>query len=63
MMWLPSMTYALPYSYMTKKQVHLAQKKVTSTSLSKGGYSSKTPRAVVFVPRRFLGIGDRHLLL
>ena len=61
MMWLPSMTHALPCSYMTKKQLHLAQKKMTSTSLSKWGYSSKIPRAVVFRPRRFLGIGDRHL--
>ena len=56
------MTYALPCSsYMTKQQLHLAQKKMTSTSFSKRGYSSKTPRAVVFGPRRFLGIGDRHL--
>jgi hypothetical protein len=34
---------------------------MTSTSLSKRGYSSKTCRAVVFGPRRLLGIGDRHL--
>jgi hypothetical protein len=61
MMWLPSMAYCLPCSYMTKKQLHHIQKKMTSTSLSKRGYSSKTPRAVVFGPRRFLGIGDRHL--
>ena len=33
---------------------------MTSTSLSKRGCSSKTPHAVVFGPRRFLGIGDRH---
>jgi hypothetical protein len=61
MMWLPSMTYCLPCSYMTKNQLHHVQKKMTSTSLSKRGYSSKTSRAVVFGPRRFLGIGDRHL--
>ena len=61
MMWLPSMAYALPCSYMTKAQLKTVQTKMTSTSLSKRGYSSKTPHAVVFGPRRFLGIGDRHL--
>jgi hypothetical protein len=30
-------------------------------SLSKIGYSSKTSRAVVFGPHRYLGIGLRHL--
>jgi hypothetical protein len=61
MMWLPSMTYCLPCSYMANTQLHHIQKKMTSISLSKRGYSSKTSRAVVFGPRRFLGISDRHL--
>jgi hypothetical protein len=60
-MWLPSMVYVLPCTHMTKTQLHHIQKKMVSISLSKRGYSSKTPRAVVFGPRRFLGIGDRHL--
>jgi hypothetical protein len=61
MMWLPSMTYCLPCSYMTETQLHHIQKKMTSISLSKRGHSSKTSRAVVFCPRRFLGIGNHHL--
>jgi hypothetical protein len=61
MMWLPSMTHCLPCSHMTKTQLHHIQNKMTSISLSKRGCSSKTSRAVVFGPRRFLGIGDRHL--
>jgi hypothetical protein len=61
MMWLPSMTYCLPCSHMTKTQLHHIQKKMTSVSLSKRGCRSKISRAVIFGPRRFLGIGDRHL--
>jgi hypothetical protein len=61
MMWLPSMTCCLLCGCMTKTQLHHIQKKMTSISLSKRGHSSKTSRAVVFGPRRFLGIGDRHL--
>jgi hypothetical protein len=34
---------------------------MVSVSLSKRGFSSKTPQAVAFGPRRLLGIGDRHL--
>ncbi len=60
-MWLPSMTFCLPCTTLTKKQCHHIQKKMVSVSLSKRGFSSKTPRAVVFGPRRLLGIGDRHL--
>jgi hypothetical protein len=61
MLWLPSMTHCLPCGCMTKKQLNRVQMKMTSTSLSKQGHSSKTPRAVVFGPRRLLGIGDCHL--
>jgi hypothetical protein len=61
MMWLPSMVYCRPCSFMTKPQLHHIQKKIISISLSKRGCSSKTARTVVFGPRRFLGIGDRHL--
>jgi hypothetical protein len=61
MMWLPSMTYSLPCSHMTKKQLHQVQQRMVTVSLSKMGYSSKTCRAVVFGPRRYLGIGHRHL--
>jgi hypothetical protein len=56
-----SMVCCLPCSFMTKPQLHHIQKKMISISLSKRGCSSKTARAVVFGPRRFLGIGDRHL--
>jgi hypothetical protein len=61
MMWLPSMAYCLPCSYMTKKQLHHIQKKMTSTSLSKRGYSSKTPRAVHLYHEQ--GIGGTLQLL
>jgi hypothetical protein len=61
MMWLPSCTYVLPCSHMSKTQLHHAQKKMITTSLSKMGYSSKMSRKVVFGPRRYLGIGMRHL--
>jgi hypothetical protein len=61
MMWLPSMQYCLPCSHMTRCQLHNVQKKMISTSLSKMGYSSKMHRAVVFGPRRYLGIGLHHL--
>ena len=46
MMRLPSMAYCPPCTYMTKKQLHLVQKKMTTTSISKRVYSSKVPRAV-----------------
>jgi hypothetical protein len=61
MIWLPSCTYCLPCSHMSKTQLHNVQKKMILTSLSKMGYSCKTSRAVVFGPRRYLGIGLRHL--
>jgi hypothetical protein len=60
-MWLPSMVYVLPCTHMPNTQLHHIQKKMVSISLSKRGYSSKTSRAVVFGPRRLLGIGDHHL--
>jgi hypothetical protein len=46
---------------MSKTQLHNMQKKMILTSLSKMGYSSKAPHAVVFGPHRYLAIGHRHL--
>ena len=60
-LWLPSLAYYLPYSYMCKKPVHLVQKKMTSTSISKRGYSLQTLHAAVFGPQPFLRISNPHL--
>jgi hypothetical protein len=58
---LRNMVHCLLCSFMTKPQLHHIQKKMILIRLSKRGCSSKTARAVVFGPRRFLGTGDRHL--
>jgi hypothetical protein len=60
-MYVPAMTYANCVSSLTESQAEFIQCKATSVWLSALGYNRNTPRAVVYGPKEFGGLGFRHL--
>jgi hypothetical protein len=60
-MWLPSVTVGFSSTTMNYRQLDAIQKPMINAILPKLGYSSKTMRDVVFGPRKYIGIGIRHL--
>jgi hypothetical protein len=60
-MWLPSLTFGFSSTTMSYRQLDAIQKPMINAIIPKMGYSSKTTRDVVFGPRKYLGIGLRHL--
>jgi hypothetical protein len=60
-MWLLSVTFGFSSTTLNYRQLDAIQKLMINAILPKMGYSLKTTRDVVFGPRRYLGIGLRHL--
>jgi hypothetical protein len=60
-MYLPMMTYGLEVCPRSRKALEAAQSAPISELLSRMGYNSHMPRAVVFGPAKYGGLGLRHL--
>jgi exonuclease III len=59
--YLPSMEYALPMSYLQRQQLDRIQKKAMSIIVPKCGYARTTKRAIIYGPVRSGGAGFRQL--
>jgi hypothetical protein len=57
----PSMTYSLPVSHHSPKQLKKLQSKATWATLMKLGFDRNTAHRVVYGPSRYGGLGFRHL--
>ena len=59
--YLPAITYSLPATSLTYKQLDKIQRKATTTFLNRMGFNQHFPRAVSYAPKWFGGLGMRHL--
>jgi len=58
---LPTITYPLPATTLSKKILNQAQSMTTPTILSKMGYNQNMPKAVIYTPKSHRGIGLKNL--
>ena len=61
MLYLPSMTYPLPSTSLSKKALDKVESPAIRAVLNASGYNSNFPRAVVYGPRRLGGMAKRSL--
>jgi hypothetical protein len=59
--YLPALRYSLQITSINQIDMETIQSKATSAFLSAQGYNRNMPRAVVFAPKLYQGIGLRHL--
>jgi hypothetical protein len=59
--YIPSMTYTLPVSHHSPKQLKKLQSKATRATLMKLGFNRNTAHRVVYGPSRYGGLGFRDL--
>ena len=57
------MVYSAPVGTITRKIAEKIQSAPTMATLQSLGYNSHMPRAVVFGPKKYGGIGLRHLFI
>jgi hypothetical protein len=59
--YLPALRYSLQITSINQIDMETIQSKATMSFLSAQGYNRNMPRAVVFAPKLYQGIGFRHL--
>lgn len=59
--YLPALRYSLQTTSINQVDMEIIQSKATSAFLSAQGYNRNMPRAVVFAPKVYQGLGFRHL--
>lgn len=59
--YIPAMRYSLNITAINQTDMETIQAKATMAFLSAQGYNRNMPRAVVFAPKIYQGIGMRHL--
>jgi hypothetical protein len=59
--YLPSVTYSFPATCLRKTDLDTVQRPAVNACLSAMGYNRNMPRAVVFAPNFFGGLGFRDL--
>jgi hypothetical protein len=61
--YLPGMGYSLPVTTFSEDELNNIQITPIQVILPAMGYNRNTPKAVVFGPREYVGIGLRHLYI
>jgi hypothetical protein len=61
MVYFPSLTYGLPSTSLTFKQITSIQRYAIKKFISGMGHDRSTPRSLIFGPTEFGGFGVRHL--
>jgi hypothetical protein len=55
-----TLNYSLPATNLSKQELEQVMKPILEIGLPRSGVCRKLARAVVFAPRRYLGLGLKH---
>jgi hypothetical protein len=61
MIYIPSMSYSLPAMTLSEEKTHQIQKKASTKFIQVCGLAQSFPRAVLYGPEAFGGMGMKYL--